>query len=88
MKYVFEGEDLSNVLRENEIRIKRGTLKVYPLDEETPEDPVDDPKEVADAIHAAEDMGFEGGMLVTVPIPVEWSMDADYINGAIDKALT
>ncbi len=49
---------------------------------------VDDPKEVADAIHAAEDMGFEGGMLVTVPIPVEWSMDADYINGAIDKALT
>ena len=43
MKYVFEGEDLSNVLRENEIRIKRGTLKVYPLDEETPED---DSKEV------------------------------------------
>ena len=48
---------------------------------------VDDPKEVADAIHAAEDMGFEGGMLVTVPIPEEWSMDADYINTAIDEAL-
>ena len=48
---------------------------------------VDDPKEVADAIHAAEDMGFEGGMLVTVPIPEEWSMDADYINKAIDEAL-
>lgn len=47
MKYVFEGEDLSNVLRENEIRIKRGTLRVYPLDEETPETPVDDTKEVA-----------------------------------------
>lgn len=47
MKYVFEGEDLSNVLRENEIRIKRGTLKVYPLDEETTETPVDDTKEVA-----------------------------------------
>ena len=47
----------------------------------------DDPKEVADAIHAAEDMGFEGGMLVTVPIPAEWSMDADYINKAIDEAL-
>ena len=47
----------------------------------------DDPKEVADAIHAAEDMGFEGGMLVTVPIPEEWSMDADYINKAIDEAL-
>ena len=46
MKYVFEGEDLSNVLRENEIRIKRGTLKVYPLDEETAEAPVDDTKAV------------------------------------------
>jgi hypothetical protein len=46
MKYVFEGEDLSNVLRENEIRIKRGTLKVYPLDEDTAEAPVDDSKEM------------------------------------------
>ena len=48
---------------------------------------VDDPKEVADAIHAAEDMGFDGGMLVTVPIPAEWSMDAARINQAIDQAL-
>ena len=48
---------------------------------------VDDPKEVADAIHAAEDLGYDGGMLVTVPIPAAWSMDPDYINGAIDKAL-
>ncbi len=48
---------------------------------------VDDPKEVADAIHAAEDLGYQGGMLVTVPIPEEWSMDPDYINGAIDRAL-
>lgn len=48
---------------------------------------VDDPKEVADAIHAAEGLGYDGGMLVTVPIPAEWSMDPDYINGAIDKAL-
>ena len=47
----------------------------------------DDPKEVADAIHAAEELGYDGGMLVTVPIPAEWSMDPDYINGAIDKAL-
>ncbi len=46
MKYVIEGEDLDNVLRENQIRIKRGTLKVYPLDEEVPEDSVDDTKEV------------------------------------------
>ena len=48
---------------------------------------VDDPKEVADAIHAAENLGYDGGMLVTVPIPAEWSMDADYINKAIDEAL-
>ena len=48
---------------------------------------VDDPKEVADAIHAAEDLGYNGGMLVTVPIPAAWSMDPDCINGAIDKAL-
>ena len=34
------------MLRENAVRIKRGTLKVYPLDEETSEDPVDDTKEV------------------------------------------
>ena len=47
----------------------------------------DDPMEVADAIHAAEGLGYDGGMLVTVPIPAEWSMDPDYINGAIDKAL-
>ncbi len=47
----------------------------------------DDPKEVADAIHAAEGMGYAGGMLVTVPIPAEWSMAASYINGVIDQAV-
>lgn len=47
----------------------------------------DDPGEIAAAIRAAQDMGYDGGMLVTVPIPAEWSMDADYINGAIDEAL-
>ena len=47
----------------------------------------DDPKEIADAIHAAEGLGYTGGMLVTVPIPEEWSMDAEYINKAIDEAL-
>ena len=52
MKYVFEGEDLSNVLRENEIRIKRGTLKVYPLDEEAPEKAVDDTKKVEEKENA------------------------------------
>ena len=47
----------------------------------------DDPGEIAAAIRAAQDMGYDGGILVTVPIPAEWSMDADYINGAIDEAL-
>lgn len=47
----------------------------------------DDPGEIAAAIRAAQGMGYDGGMLVTVPIPAEWSMDADYINGAIDEAL-
>lgn len=47
----------------------------------------DKPEEVASAIHAAEDIDYPGGMLVTVPIPAEWSMDADYINSAIDKAI-
>ena len=46
MKYVIEGEDVSKLLRENQLRIKRGTLKVYPLDEEAPEKAVDDAKEV------------------------------------------
>ena len=46
MKYVIEGEDVSKLLRENQLRIKRGTLKVYPLDEETAEAPVDDTKAV------------------------------------------
>ena len=47
----------------------------------------DDPGEIAAAIRAAQGMGYDGGMLVTVPIPAEWSMDADYINGAINEAL-
>lgn len=47
----------------------------------------DEPQEIADAIHASEGLGYNGGMLVTVPIPAEWSMDADYINGAIEEAL-
>ena len=47
----------------------------------------DDPGEIAAAIRAAQGMGYDGGMLVTVPIPAEWSMDADYINGAINEAI-
>ena len=32
--------------------------------------------------------GLQGGMLVTNPIPEEYSMDPDYINRNIDEAIT
>ena len=47
----------------------------------------DDPKEIADAIHCAEEIGYDSGMLVTVPIPQKYSMDPEYINQAIDQAV-
>ena len=34
-----------------------------------------------------QDMGLGGGMLVTNPIPEEFSMDAEVINRAIDDAV-
>ncbi|MBQ5536043.1 MAG: pseudouridine-5'-phosphate glycosidase, partial [Oscillospiraceae bacterium] len=37
--------------------------------------------------HAKRVMGLRGGMLVTNPIPEEYSMDADVINAAIDRAI-
>ena len=48
---------------------------------------IDTPKELAAAFKAQRDMGLRTGMLVTNPIPEEYSMDADVINAAIDKAL-
>lgn len=48
---------------------------------------IDTAKELADAFGAKIDMGLQGGMLVTNPIPEEYSMDADVINAAIDKAI-
>ena len=48
---------------------------------------LDSPDELAAAFRAKLDMGLAGGMLVTNPIPEEYSMDADYINAAIDKAI-
>ena len=47
----------------------------------------DDPKEIADAIHCAEEIGYDSGMLVTVPIPQMYSMDPEYINKAINQAV-
>lgn len=48
---------------------------------------IDSPEELAAAFRAKLEMQLEGGMLVTNPIPEEFSLDADYINAAIDRAI-
>lgn len=48
---------------------------------------IDTPEELAAAFRAKQVMGLGGGMLVTNPIPEEFSMDAGLINAAIDEAV-
>ena len=48
---------------------------------------IDTPEDLAAAFQAKLEMGLQGGMLVTNPIPEEYSMDPDVINAAIDRAL-
>ena len=48
---------------------------------------LDTPEQLAAAFHAQRDIGLKTGMLVTNPIPEEYSMDADIINKAIDEAV-
>ena len=48
---------------------------------------IDTPEELAAAFRAKLEMGLTGGMLVTNPIPEEYSLDPDYINAAIDRAV-
>ena len=48
---------------------------------------LDSPQELAAAFKASMDMGLKGGMLVTNPIPEEYSMDPAVINKAIDEAI-
>ena len=48
---------------------------------------LDTPEQLAAAFHAQREMGLKTGMLVTNPIPEEYSMDADVINKAIDEAV-
>ena len=48
---------------------------------------IDTPAELAKAFYVKQDMGLGGGMLVTNPIPEEYSMDHEVINAAIDKAV-
>ena len=48
---------------------------------------LDTPEAVAAAFRAKLEMGLTGGMLVTNPIPEQYSMDPDVINRAIDAAV-
>lgn len=48
---------------------------------------IDTPKELAEVFRVKGDLGLKGGMLVTNPIPKEYSMDLKIINAAIDEAL-
>src|SRR5574344_2938276 len=48
---------------------------------------LDTPEEVAKAFHVKQVLGQEGGMLVTNPIPEQYSMDPALIGGAIDRAV-
>ena len=48
---------------------------------------IDSPEELARAFRVQADLGFEGGMLVTNPIPEEYSMPKDVIDAAIDQAI-
>lgn len=48
---------------------------------------IDTPEELAAAFKAKMDCGLKGGMLVTNPIPEQFSMPADVINAAIERAL-
>ncbi|WP_293008020.1 MULTISPECIES: pseudouridine-5'-phosphate glycosidase [unclassified Oscillibacter] len=48
---------------------------------------LDTPEELAKAFHVQQELGLGGGMLVTNPIPEDYSMDPAVINGAIARAV-
>ena len=48
---------------------------------------VDSPKEIADIIFEKRNAKLDGGVLVTNPIPEEYSMDPEVIKNAINKAI-
>ena len=48
---------------------------------------MDTPTQLAEAFHVKQELGLKGGMLVTNPIPEEYSMDHEVINKAIDDAV-
>lgn len=48
---------------------------------------MDTPEEIAASIRMQREMGYPGGMLITNPIPTEYSLDADIMQHAVDQAL-
>ena len=48
---------------------------------------VDSPEMLAKILRTQHDLGLHGGILVTNPIPEQYSMDADAINAVIDQAI-
>ncbi|MGI6696874.1 MAG: pseudouridine-5'-phosphate glycosidase [Christensenellales bacterium] len=50
-------------------------------------DRADSPEDIAAMIRAQRDMNYPGGMLIANPIPDEYAMPEDIINGAIQQAL-
>ncbi len=48
---------------------------------------IDSPAELAMAIHVKKELDMQGGILVSNPIPEEYSMDEKVINAAIDQAV-
>jgi pseudouridine-5'-phosphate glycosidase len=48
---------------------------------------MDSPEELAKLFHVQQELGLKGGILVTNPIPEEYSMDPAVINAAIDEAI-
>ncbi|MBW9212808.1 MULTISPECIES: pseudouridine-5'-phosphate glycosidase [Terrabacteria group] len=46
-----------------------------------------DASEAASIIHAKRELGLKGGVLITNPIPEEYSMDSKAINKVIDQAI-
>ena len=48
---------------------------------------MEDEAEIARAVKYKRELKLDGGVLISNPIPDEYSLDNDYINGYIDNAL-
>jgi len=49
---------------------------------------IDEPKEMAEVLKMKWDLGLKGGALIVNPIPLEYSMDEEFITKVIDDAVT